>query len=47
LFLNRTETSSRRTGVINSFGLGVIGQQVKIIDGIVLDKLFYQLKQRP
>ncbi len=47
LFLNRTETSSRRTGVSNSFGLGVIGQQVKIIDGIVLDKLFYQLKQRP
>lgn len=47
LFLNRTETSSRRTGVINTFGLGVIGQRVKIAGGLNLDKLFYQLKYWP
>ena len=44
VFINKTVSESPTDPGVTTFGLGVIGKQVQL-DGLTLDKLFYQLKQ--
>jgi hypothetical protein len=44
VFIRRTDFNSPTDVGVSTFGLGVVGQPVEI-DGLTLDKLFYQMKQ--
>ncbi|HEY8185674.1 MAG TPA: hypothetical protein VIF64_06380 [Pyrinomonadaceae bacterium] len=44
VFINRTEFNSPTDNGVSAFGLGVVSNPVEFA-GVILDKLFYQLKQ--
>jgi hypothetical protein len=45
VFINRMEFNSPTDSGVSAFGLGVIGKPVEVVNGVMQDKFFFELKR--
>ena len=45
VFINRTEFNSPTDSGVSTFGLGVVGKSMEVVNGLTLDKFFFEMKR--
>ncbi len=45
VFINRMEFNSPTDSGVSTFGLGVVGKPMEVVNGVILDKFFFELKR--